>query len=60
MTVHRVQPTTARGAALASKDRADHPNAKLRACYRTRSHGPHPWGAIHEHGGLEHWCRGTA
>lgn len=60
-----------RGRLLASKDRANHPNAVAlgqchlhphagggERCEIKRPHMAHPYGAIHPAGGLAHWCLG--
>jgi hypothetical protein len=45
---------------LASGDRRHHPNATTRKCQIPKPHEAHPYGRIHEHGGLSFWCEGRS
>ena len=45
---------------LASRNRDDHPGAVDQRCQIKPPHGPHPYGRIHERGGLAFWCGGKS
>lgn len=57
---HTKRMGTERGRLLASGERRLHPNAQEKRCQIVRPHVAHPYGRIHEHGGLSKWCEGRS